>query len=67
MATQLNRYSVLDRSFLDWYVKTFYSILLDEEYHLSIIDSDINMFKIQKDEYITLNPNKKYEVTSSKE
>jgi len=58
---------LLDRSFLDWYVKTFYSILLDEEYHLSIIDSDINMFKIQKDEYITLNPNKKYEVTSSKE
>jgi hypothetical protein len=56
---------LLDKLFLNWYLRTFYSIILDDNYNLSIIDSDINMFKIQNDEYVTLNPNKKYEVKSS--
>tara|TARA_B100000902_G_scaffold395801_1_gene455193 strand:- start:765 stop:1472 length:708 start_codon:yes stop_codon:yes gene_type:complete len=58
---------LLDKAFLNWYLRTFYSIILNDDYHLSIIDSDINMFKIGKDECITLNPNKKYEVKSSQE
>jgi len=56
---------LLDEPFLEWYLKTFYSIILDDNHHLSIIDSDINMFKIEKDDFVTLNTNKTYEVNSS--
>ena len=51
---------LLDKPFLTWYVKTFYSAILNDDYELSIIDSDINMFKINKDQHIILNQNKKY-------
>ncbi len=51
---------LLDNSFLIWYVKTFYGAILEDDYELSIIDSDINMFKINKDQHIILNQNKKY-------
>ena len=55
---------LLDESFLNWYVRTFYSILLEDEYSLRIIDSDINMFNIVKGQFVNLNENKKYEVAS---
>ena len=35
---------LLDETFVKWYVKTFYGLILDKEYNLSIIDSDVNMF-----------------------
>jgi len=55
---------LLDESFLNWYVRRFYSILLEDEYSLRIIDSDINMFNIVKGQFVNLNENKKYEVKS---
>jgi hypothetical protein len=55
---------LFDSCFLNWYVKTFYSILLEDKYSLRIIDSDINMFNIVKGQFINLNENKKYEVKS---
>jgi hypothetical protein len=55
---------LFDESFLKWYVLTFYSILLEDTYSLRIIDSDINMFNIEKGQFINLNENKKYEVKS---
>ena len=51
---------LLDKTFMNWYVKTFYGVLLDEDYTLSIIDSDVNMFKINKEQHIVLTQNKKY-------
>jgi len=51
---------LLDKPFISWYVKTFYGLLLDEEYSLSIIDSDVNMFKLNNAQHIVLSDNKKY-------
>lgn len=51
---------LLDKPFVSWYVKTFYGLLLDDEYSLSIIDSDVNMFKLNSDQHIVLTENKKY-------
>ena len=51
---------LLDKPFVSWYVKTFYGILLDDEYSLSIIDSDVNMFKLNSEQYVILTENKKY-------
>ena len=56
--------TLLDESFLNWYVKTFYGLLLDDNYKLSIIDSDINMFKIEKGQYIELNEKKQYQLVN---
>ena len=51
---------LLDKTFIKWYVKTFYGLLLEEDYSLSIIDSDVNMFKLNNDQHIVLTENKKY-------
>ena len=51
---------LLDKPFVSWYVKTFYGLLLDDEYSLSIIDSDVNMFKLNSEQYVVLTENKKY-------
>tara|TARA_X000000368_G_scaffold216750_1_gene170988 strand:+ start:410 stop:1123 length:714 start_codon:yes stop_codon:yes gene_type:complete len=58
---------ILDKTFMKWYVKTFYSVLLDEDYTLSIIDSDVNMLKINKDQHVILTQNKKYTLETDKE
>jgi len=55
---------LLDECFLNWYMITFYAVILEDAYSLRIIDSYINMFNIVKDQFINLNENKKYEVTS---
>ena len=60
----LENNTLLDESFLNWYVKTFYGLLLDDNYKLSIIDSDINMFKIEKGQYIELNEKKQYQLVN---
>jgi hypothetical protein len=51
---------LLDKPFVSWYVKTFYGLLLDDEYSLSIIDSDVNMFKLNSEQHVVLKDNKKY-------
>ena len=45
---------ILDKVFLEWFMKEFYSTKLEEVYELNIIDKEINIFKLQKDEKITL-------------
>lgn len=62
----INNNDILDKTFLRWYAKTFYDITIDENYKLSIIDSDINMFNIEKDHFLRLKDKKsKYELISS--
>tara|TARA_B110000977_G_scaffold8761_1_gene11616 strand:+ start:1211 stop:1912 length:702 start_codon:yes stop_codon:yes gene_type:complete len=54
--------TLLDYVFLKWYVNKFYGLLLSDTYNLRIIDSDINMFKLDKNQSIMLNSKKKYDV-----
>ena len=58
---------LLDKTFIKWYVKTFYGLLLDDEYSLSIIDSDVNMFKLNSDQHVVLTENKKYSLHTQEE
>jgi len=58
----LNGNEILDEKFLNWYVRTFYGIELDENYKVSIIDSDVNMFKIEKGMTIKLTEDSGYEI-----
>ena len=58
---------LLDKTFVNWYVKTFYGLLLEEEYSLSIIDSEVNMFKLKNDQHIILTENKKYSLHTQEE
>ncbi len=59
--------TLLDESFLEWYVKTFYAIILDDDYNLSVIDSDVNMFKIEKGQRVDLNDKKQYQLINEEE
>ena len=59
--------TLLDESFLEWYVKTFYAIILDDNYKLSVIDSDVNMFKIEKGQRVDLNDKKQYQLVNEHE
>ena len=63
----VNENKILDKKFLTWYSKTFYDITIDDNYKLNIIDSDINMFNIGKNDFLKLNKKengKNYEVIS---
>ena len=57
--------TLLDYVFLKWYVNKFYGLLLSDTYKLSIIDSDINMFNLDKNQSITINKKKNYDVKTS--
>ena len=57
--------TLLDYVFLKWYVNKFYGLLLSDTYKLSIIDSDINMFTLDKNQSITINKKKNYDVKTS--
>ena len=59
--------TLLDEPFLEWYVKTFYAIMLDNDYKLSVIDSDVNMFKIKSGQRIDLNDKKSYQLITDGE
>lgn len=59
--------TLLDEPFLEWYVKTFYAIILDDDYKLSVIDSDVNMFKIKSGQRIDLNDKKNYQLITDEE
>ena len=59
--------TLLDEPFLEWYVKTFYAIILDDDYKLSVIDSDVNMFKIKRGQRIDLNDKKSYQLITDEE
>ena len=50
----VNDNDILDKTFLRWYAKTFYDVTVNENYKLNIIDSDINMLNINKEEYLRI-------------
>ena len=50
----VNDNDILDKTFLKWYAKTFYDLTVSENYKLNIIDSDINMFNINKEQYLQI-------------
>tara|TARA_B100000575_G_C22978192_1_gene564507 strand:+ start:36 stop:641 length:606 start_codon:yes stop_codon:yes gene_type:complete len=45
---------ILDKVFLEWFMKEFYSTKLEDNYELNIIDKEINIFKLKKDEKVIL-------------
>jgi len=45
---------VLDKVFLEWFMKEFYSIKLEDKYDLNIIDKEINIFNLKQDEKVIL-------------
>ena len=45
---------LLDKVFLKWYLEEFYSMNLEDNYKIHIIDSNIEMHKIQYDQSITI-------------
>ena len=45
---------ILDKVFLEWFMKEFYSTKLEDTYELNIIDKEINIFKLKKDEKVIL-------------
>ena len=45
---------ILDRKFLVWFIKYKYFVTLNEDYKVNIIDSNINMFNIKKNEKIRI-------------
>ncbi len=45
---------LLDKIFLKWYLEEFYDMNLEDDYKIHIIDSNIEMHKIQYDQSITI-------------
>ena len=50
----LDNNKILDEDFLKWYLMYFYSMNFCDDYKLHIIDSDINIFTLEKNSYINL-------------
>ena len=53
--------SILSKSFLRWYLKSWYNIVLCDEYTLKIFDKDVNLFSIGPESYISIG-NEKYSI-----
>ena len=52
---------ILDNTFLKWYLFKFMSMNIGDDYYLHIIDKDINMFKMEKEQLCTLS-NDEYKI-----
>ena len=50
----INGNMLLDKVFLKWYLEEFYGMNLEEDYKIHIIDSNIEMHKIQFDQSVTI-------------
>lgn len=50
----INGNMLLDKVFLKWYLEEFYSMNLEDDYKIHIIDSNIEMHKIQFDQSVTI-------------
>ena len=50
--------SILSKSFLRWYLKTWYNMELCDKYTLKIFDKDVNLFSIGPESYILLGDEK---------
>ena len=49
---------ILDKIFLQWYVKYWFLLDLDDEYTINIIDQDVNMFTLNPTQSILLEDDK---------
>lgn len=58
--------SILSKSFLSWYLKSWYNIELCDKYTLKIFDKDVNLFSIGPESYIFLD-NDKYSIIDATE
>ena len=58
--------SILSKSFLKWYLKSWYNIELCDKYTLKIFDKDVNLFSIGPESYIFLG-NEKYSIIDTTE
>ena len=50
----INGNMLLDKVFLKWYLEEFYGMNLEDDYKIHIIDSNIEMHKIQFDQSVTI-------------
>ena len=50
----INGNMLLDKIFLKWYLEEFYGMNLEDDYKIHIIDSNIEMHKIQYDQSVTI-------------
>lgn len=50
----INGNMLLDKTFLKWYLEEFYGMNLEDNYKIHIIDSNIEMHKIQYDQSVTI-------------
>ena len=50
----INGNMLLDKIFLKWYLEEFYGMNLEDDYKIHIIDSNIEMHKIQFDQSVTI-------------
>ena len=50
----INGNMLLDKVFLQWYLEEFYGISLEDNYKIHIIDSNIEMHKLQFDQSVTV-------------
>ena len=50
----INGNMLLDKLFLKWYLEEFYGMNLEDDYKIHIIDSNIEMHKIQYDQSVTI-------------
>ena len=53
----LEHNKILDNKFLMWYMNYYYNIILEKDYKLHIIDSNINLLSISPNQYIILEKN----------
>jgi len=58
--------SILSKSFLRWYLKTWYNMELCDKYTLKIFDKDVNLFSIGPESYILLG-DEKYSIIDTTE
>ena len=59
--------TILDKTFVEWFLKTEKHIdLNNEEYVISIIDNNVNMIELKKDQYIFIKNKTDYSIETKK-
>jgi len=54
---------LLDLFFLQWFMKKYYDFeLKDQSYYINIIDNNVNMLKLKKNQYILIKNNNTYSI-----
>ena len=59
--------TILDKTFVEWFLKTEKHIdLNNEEYVISIIDNNVNMIELKKDQYVFIKDKTEYSIETKK-